>query len=354
MNNWVKQGAAALLAGLLIAASLQPSAASAAERTALEMYFPVDIEEHWAYPELDNFVVADLLKGYEASNGDIEIRPEQHVTRAEFVTLLVRSMDLKSDEEAVQFTDVPEEQWYADSVRIASSLGIVNGVTKSEFRPDQEIERGDIATMVVRAFQPSIPFEEQAVDLPFDDVPAEGYYASDAIAKASEAGIVNGMEERLFKPFEKAKRAEAVVMLQRALKLQNSELPDEKLLTSVITEADEAEFAAINNDELEDLSSVLSKYYTAFQLASLSHYVDGMKDLDHDGISISVKETGQRSMELLFASDRYAIVKSTGGAWQFKYSFDDGQQSETVSNDGHYYMKKTDDGTWKVYAIYEE
>jgi ketosteroid isomerase-like protein len=143
-------------------------------------------------------------------------------------------------------------------------------------------------------------------------------------------------------------------MLQRALDQEAGQLPDEALLKSVISAADQAELTAINNGELEGLTSLLSKQYTAFQLSSLEQYVDGMKELERDGVEISAEQTGEKSLEVLHVSDRYAILKSTGGEWLFKYKYDGQQQSEKVSGDGHYYMKKTDDGTWKIYAIYEE
>ncbi|WP_179215968.1 S-layer homology domain-containing protein [Paenibacillus sp. MY03] len=356
MKKSMKQGTVALAAGMLIAASILPAAASAAPEHTLEMYFPVDIENHWAYRELDNFVVADLLKGYRTDEGEVEIRPEQSITRAEFVTLLVRSLGLKSDKAQAAFQDVPSEEWYADSVQIASSLGIVNGITTTEFKPDQLIERGEIAAMVVRAFPDVTETEDGAESeaAPFEDVPADDYFAADAIASASGAGIVNGITELEFKPFQHAKRAEAVVMLQRALNQQDGDLPSFEQLESVILTADEAELAAINQGELEGLSSLLGKQYTAFQLTSLEQYIEGMKELVGDGIAISVEETGERSIELVSASDRYAIVKSTGGSWLFKYAYDGQQQAETVSSDGHYYMKKTEDGSWKVYAIFEQ
>ncbi|RJE89023.1 hypothetical protein D3P07_13805 [Paenibacillus sp. 1011MAR3C5] len=44
--------------------------ASAAESRELASYFPVDMEEHWAYYELDDFVNADLLKGYKSGHGE--------------------------------------------------------------------------------------------------------------------------------------------------------------------------------------------------------------------------------------------------------------------------------------------
>ncbi|MHA6483190.1 S-layer homology domain-containing protein [Paenibacillus sp. strain BS8-2] len=355
MNRMFMHGTIALLSGLILVAPLQSGlVAAAAEARSFDHYFPIDIEDHWAYSELDNFVVSDLLMGYETPNGDIEIRPDQQVTRAEFVSLLVRTLGLKSEQSEHTFDDVPADKWYAEAVNIASSLGIVNGVSATAFMPEQWIERGEIAAMVVRAFDDSIPFVEEPGANSFTDVPADDYFASVDIAKASDAGIVNGMTASEFMPFAQAKRAEAVVMLQRALHLQVGEIPDETSLMSVITEADQVEMEAINNGELQGLISVLSKQYTAFQLSSLEQYVDGMVSLVDEGISISVEQTGERKLEVLLATDRYAILKSTGGEWQFKYKFDDQQQSETVSSDGHYYMKKTDDGNWKIYAIYEE
>lgn len=354
MNKPFMQGSIVLLSGLLLVAPLHViPVASAAEAATFDSYFPADIEEHWAYPELDNFVLAGLLKGYPAPGGETIIKPEQQVTRAEFVALLVRSLDLASEQTEFSFSDVPQDKWYAESVRIASSLGIVKGVSATEFKPEQRIDRGEIAAMVVRAFQESIPFGDQPEAVPFDDVPAD-YFAALDIAKASEAGIVNGSDDHSFKPLAKAKRAEAVVMLQRALDQEQSRLPDEALLKSVITGADQAELTAINNGELQGLTSLLSRHYMAFQLSSLQQYVDGMKELARDGIVISVQQTSERRLEVLHANDRYAVLKSTGGQWLFNYQFDDQQQSETVSSDGHYYMKKSVDGAWKVYAIYEE
>ncbi|MDQ6419969.1 S-layer homology domain-containing protein [Paenibacillus sp. LHD-117] len=354
MKKGFMQGTVALLAGMLLVAPLQPSIAKAAEGTTFDMYFPTDIEDHWAYSEIDNFVVADLLKGYKDASGNVLVKPEKSITRAEFVAILVRALGLKSEEAGQTFTDVPAGEWFTEPVRIASSLGVVNGVTETEFSPNQPIERGEIATMIVRAFKDTVVFNEEAGDVQFDDVPASDYFATESIAQANEAGIVNGVEERLFKPFANAKRAQAVVMLQRALDLQESNLPDEEMLKSVILDADKAELESINKGEIQGLGDLLSKQYTAFQLVSLEQYIEGMQDLVKDGIAISVGETGARNLEVTAVSDRFAVIKSTGGTWQFTYAYDGEQQTETVSSDGHYYMKKTDDGTWKIYAIYEE
>ena len=343
--------AIAFLAVALTVMPLRSDCLLAAEEIDMGLYFPTDIEEHWAYDELDNFVVADLLKGYKDAQGNVTIKPDNQITRAEFVALLVRALGLTSSESGKTFMDVPADQWYYEPIRIASSLGIVNGVSDTEFGPNKLINRGDIATMVVRAFDSTVAFNTGTGQLPFDDVPM--YYATEFIVDAHAAGIVNGVKEREFRPFANAKRAEAVVMLQRALDLQESDLPSEEVLKAIITEAEKRENDAINNGMIQNLNTIYPEYYTAFQLLANRAYGDVLQELASEGYTMSIEETGTRNLEVTFASDRFAIVESTGGVYRFTYEVDGEQSVEEESNDGLYYMKKTEDNSWKVYAIYK-
>jgi hypothetical protein len=340
------------LAAALTVLPLRMETAAAAEETDLSMYFPVDIEGHWAYDELDNFVVADLMTGYMDSEGVVTVKPDKSVTRAEFVALLVRALGLTSNESGKTFSDVKTDQWYYEPIRIASSLGVVNGVSDTEFGPNKLINRGDIATMIVRAFDDTVSFVPDTEAMPFVDVPQ--YYAVSSIKDAYSAGIVNGVTETEFKPFANAKRAEAVVMLQRALDLQESRLPDEEMLKSIVLQADKLEYDAINYELLQSLNANYANHYTAFQLAANRAYGNVLQEIAAEGYSMSVEETSARNLEVVFATDRFAIVNSTGGAYSFTYALGGEESVETQSNDGLYYMKMMDDNSWKIYAIYQE
>lgn len=342
----------ALLAAALMVLPLRMEPVQAAEEIELSMYFPMDIDGHWAYDELDNFVVADLMKGYVDSEGVVTIKPDKSVTRAEFVALLVRALGLTSNQPGKTFSDVGTNQWYYEPIRIASSLGVVNGISDKEFGPNKLINRGDIATMIVRAFDDTVSFVPNPAALPFVDVPQ--YYASPLIKDAYHAGIVNGVTVKEFKPFANAKRAEAVVMLQRALDLQESDLPKEEMLKSIIIEADNKEHNTINYDLLHALNPNYSTHYTGFQLAANRAYGDVLQDIRAEGYTMSISETSPRNLEVLFTSDRFAIVSSTGGAYRFAYAIDGEKSEETQTNDGLYYMKKMEDNSWKIYAIYQE
>lgn len=342
----------ALLCATLAVLPLRMEPAKAAEESDMSMYFPTDIDGHWAFDELDNFVVADLMKGYKDSTGVVTVKPDKSVTRAEFVALLVRALGLTGNQSGKTFSDVETDQWYYEPIRIASSLGVVNGVSDSEFGPNKLINRGDIATMIVRAFDDTVTFAASHEALPFSDVPP--YYATSSIKDAYQAGIVNGVTDKAFKPFANAKRAEAAVMLQRALNLQETQLPNEEMLKNIVLQADRVEYDAINNDGLQLLNANYSHYFTAFQLAANRAYGDVLKDIASEGYTMKVEETSARKLDVTFSTDRFAVVSSTGGANRFSYALDGEEAVENQSNDGLYYMKKMEDNSWKIYAIYQE
>ncbi|MEK3884134.1 S-layer homology domain-containing protein [Paenibacillus sp. PL2-23] len=340
-----------LLAAALIVSPMAMKPLQAAEATDMGMYFPIDIEGHWAYEELDNFVMADLLKGYLDASGQVAVRPDHPITRAEFVALLVRVLGLTGVHSGKSFTDVQADKWYNEPIRIASSLGIVNGQNEYEFGPNKLIERGDIATMIMRAFQGTLTYVPYTNKLPFHDVPP--YYASPYILEAYNAVIVNGITEQSFKPFANAKRSEAIVMLKRALDAQQTDMPNGELLKSVITASDTLEYNAINGQELGSLTEGYSKHYTAFQLAANQAYGEVLQAIADEGYAMSMEETSPRNMNVVMSTNRFAIVESFGGAARFTYSIDGEESVDTQSNDGLYYLKKVEDGTWKIYAVYQ-
>lgn len=348
MKNLYFRSSIFLLLFALLIYPLHSVQVKAAELTPLENYFPTDIEEHWALYELDNFVNADLLRGYVDNEGIVTLKPNDSISRAEFVSILVRALGLTSDVPGTTFTDVEQGKWYSDSIRIASSLGIVNGINETKFGPNQNIKRGEIATMVVRAFSSSVKFEGE-IKL-FKDVPE--YYAKSSIIKASQAGIVRGITETEFKPFANAKRAEAVVMLQRALDLQASSLPEDGLLTTVVLDSEEQENQVIKDKTYDQLSDVYAKFYTGFYLAFNHSYSEELIALVNEGYEIEMDKISEQKLTVINKTDRFAMIESTGGSYKVTTTIANDQNIETVATDGIYYLKKMNDNSWKIYMYF--
>ncbi|MBQ7109431.1 MAG: S-layer homology domain-containing protein [Clostridia bacterium] len=114
------------------------------------------------------------------------------------------------EEAAATFTDVTEADWFFDAVNQAFELGLMNGMGDGIFAPNEKVTRGMFTTILYRiAGEP-----ETAANAVFTDVAAETYYAN-AIAWASENGIVNGMTEAEFSPDSPITREQMATILFR-------------------------------------------------------------------------------------------------------------------------------------------
>ncbi|QYR21983.1 S-layer homology domain-containing protein [Paenibacillus sp. sptzw28] len=338
-----------LFIALMLIYPLNLTVTQAAQIDPLDMYYPTDIDEHWAYDELDNFANADLLRGYVDAEGNVTLKPNNPVSRAEFVAILVRALGLTSDKAGKSFDDVREGKWYYEPVRIASSLGIAGGLTDTKFGPDRLITRGEIATLIVRAFSSSVNFAGQAKT--FSDVPE--YYAKAFILKASQAGIVRGITETEFKPYANAKRAEAVVMLQRGLNLQTGNLPADKDLLKVVSDNESQEYSAVTGHNLKELYNVSARFKTGYYLAYNNTATDELIEMAQEGIQIEMEQESAAALKVTEKSDRFAVVESAGGSYKITITQGTNQTSESKPSDGTYMLKKMPDNTWKMYAFFE-
>lgn len=338
-----------LVAFVLLASSLSEMKASASAEDELDLYYPTDIEEHWAYEELDNFINADFLKGYKNEQSVVTIKPNQAISRAEFVTLLVRVLGLTSNGSGKAYSDVDQAKWYADPIRIASTHGIVNGISAKKFAPERLVNRGEIATMIVRAFDQSLPYVYDAGE--FKDVP--NYFAKPYIEKAGQAGIVTGVTDKMFKPYAPAKRAEAIVMLNRALYATPGGINDDPELLKVLQNDETKQYEAYSNKNYAGLDAIYKTYYTGYYLAYNRYITEGFRELISEGYDVEIELISPQTFLVLDYSDRVAIVKSTGGKHSVTTTFKGETDIETVTTNGVYYLKKMLDNSWKVYAYFE-
>ncbi len=81
------------------------------------------------------------------------ISPSQNITRGEFAELLFNISALGESMDSMKlkyFTDVPGDHDYAQAVNYAVAAGIVNGYEDGTFRPENNITRAEVVTMVNR------------------------------------------------------------------------------------------------------------------------------------------------------------------------------------------------------------
>lgn len=167
----------------------------------------------WAQRQIEVLAARHVINGI----NDRNYAPNDNVTRAQFARLIVEGLNLKPGSQAVSFSDVKDGAWYANSVRIAASLGIVAGYD-GKFDPDGLITREQMAAMIVRALKQVEPNGNYvAGPLSFADQEQISEWAKEAVAISVNKELVKGLGNGLFGPKEKATRAQAAVIIYRML-----------------------------------------------------------------------------------------------------------------------------------------
>lgn len=104
---------------------------------------------------------------------DAEVHPKRAMTRAEFVSMVVRFFPAPETVlESACFTDVPEDHPYREDVFLAASYGWVEGYTSFRFGPDDTLTRAQAVTIINRALGrvPDQEMVKQLVLSPYKDV----------------------------------------------------------------------------------------------------------------------------------------------------------------------------------------
>lgn len=80
-----------------------------------------------------------------------KLLPERTLTRAEAVTLIARVLGLDESDSQLPFNDVPADAWYAQSLAVALEHGVISPA--EQFRPNAKVTRQEFTVMVARAFR---------------------------------------------------------------------------------------------------------------------------------------------------------------------------------------------------------
>jgi hypothetical protein len=168
----------------------------------------------WAQEAVEQLAALGIVKGTSATT----FSPTEQVSRADFIVMLVRALDLKADVSSA-FSDVQSQDYYYDAVSIAKQLGVVTGVDGDRFAPQGKITRQDMVVMAARAIQVAkgqgISGNLASLE-GFKDIGKVSDYAVESIAGMVELGLIQG-DKGMLRPHSQTTRAEAVVFLYRLL-----------------------------------------------------------------------------------------------------------------------------------------
>lgn len=124
-------------------------------------------ETHPYYQAITDLVHQNVITGYP----DGTFQPNKNLQRAETAKMISSILDLKPASKAVPFQDVEKTKWYADAVNALYNAGYIQGYN-GKFEPTRTITRAEFAQMLVKAYD--IPASTQ--NLPFKDVKKGAWY----------------------------------------------------------------------------------------------------------------------------------------------------------------------------------
>ena len=178
-----------------------------------------DIDDYpWAKEAIETLATLGIIQGTSETTFD----PSSNITRADFITLLVRMLKMfdmvPDDGSDSNFDDVQEGMYYYEPIGIAKKLGIVKGIGANKFNPSGQITREDLMVMVARALKIAnkITTTGSYADISrFNDASEVADYAVESIAILVKEGIIVGNPNNTINPKGNATRAETAVILYR-------------------------------------------------------------------------------------------------------------------------------------------
>lgn len=166
-----------------------------------------DLSAHWARDVVQDLASRRVVSGYAGGR----FLPEKGVTRAEFITMLAKVLGWTDEAGENGFRDnIPG--WAAGAVNAAVKKGIVKGYKDGTFRPDQTINRAEMAVMIDKAL--TLPKSNTKSN--YKDSGLIQAWAVQSIRNTKTEGLLTGSEGR-FRPADTANRAEAAAVMSKML-----------------------------------------------------------------------------------------------------------------------------------------
>lgn len=153
---------------------------------------------HWASKALESALKSGLIQGTEKG-----IEPDRTVTKAEFCTMAARAMGM----------EIPqiEGEWYNGVAQLAYECGWIDDKNNME----SGMSRAAAADVTARM----LALENIGISAAFTDInEVDSQNAVSSVNSCAALGIITGYPDGSFKPLETVTRAEAVVIIQRAVK----------------------------------------------------------------------------------------------------------------------------------------
>ena len=173
---------------------------------------------YWAAEDIRVIAALDIVSSEDSNY----YRPLNYVSRAEFTRAIVKSANIPaktiSKTQELLFNDVEKNHPYASFINTAVSAGIISGTGEKKFSPEDYLSKAQAITIIVRA----MGLEESTIASATKTTFADDYkiptWAKKSVNIARSMGIVIGDTDNMLQADKLLTRAEVSVMINKFIK----------------------------------------------------------------------------------------------------------------------------------------
>ena len=289
--------------------------------------YPDLAPNHWCYKKIMEFVDKGYIDGYE----DGTMRPNQTITRAEYVKVVNNFFGFKDGKTDKKFSDISDDAWYAKYVYAAVAQGYISGYEDNTFRPSNPITRQEATVILSRILKiDKEVYPKDHVDglAQYSDGNEVADWAYTAIHSYSVYNFINGYEDGTLKILQNVTRAETVELLHVLEQKIEIDRPYGRTKTTkmptinVIVEAGRNEFKPattvngwFNNEnscKSDDVDGVYVNITTATDGATIYEKVNPRDPADRNYVTTTVNDFKNMFFLTDGVYDVSAYAKKTG------------------------------------------
>ena len=175
-------------------------------------------QNHWAVFRIYALADIGIIRGFSRSDGRYDFRPDNTITRAEFMTIITRAFNIHNEYMMYYglLSDVTPNEWYYSFVVSAINAGIANpeGMGDGTFGANLPLSREQMVTFTARAL--NVLWDVQFLDASaeaemlgkFTDQDTINDFARAGVALCVYLGVLHGFEDGTFRPRQNMTRAE--------------------------------------------------------------------------------------------------------------------------------------------------
>lgn len=160
-----------------------------------------------------------IILGYEG-----KFNPESNLTRAEFVSLVVRTFKLEDPNASSNFKDVSKKDWYYSTVSSAVKAGLISGRPDKTFAPKEKVSRQDMAVIAANALSKlkgkTLPTDYAEFIKKYKDGKSIADYSQKYISLLARYSIIDSGTDGNYYPARASTRAEAADIIYMIFNLK--------------------------------------------------------------------------------------------------------------------------------------